>query len=166
MAEEGKFLVKVAGRQVQRTANSTSAGVADADKLIKLNAAGKIDPTLLPDLDFNALEASENLDAGDFVNIFDDGGTIKVRKADSSNDRRAHGFVSSAYTAGQIATVAREGTNAALSGLTGGARYYLDTAGGVTTTPPNTSGSICQYVGTAVSATEINIEIEDETVIE
>ena len=153
-------------------ATVTSTGVAEAGDIVALDSSGKIDNSLLPTgigADTKLIEASENIGAGDFVQIFDDAGTPKVRLADNSNGREANGFVLTAATTGNNATVYFEGANNALSGLTIGARYYLDTAGGVTATPidPDSaaSGTVHQYLGRACSATEINVEMDDKVVI-
>lgn len=153
-------------------ATTVSTGVAEAGDIVALDSTGKIDLSLLPTgvgADVKTIVASENLDAGDFVNIFDDGGTPSVRKADNSNGRQADGFVIAAVTAASNATVYFEGGNDALSALTVGSRYYLDTAGNVTATPlvPGTApaGSIHQYLGTASSATEICVEMDNKVVL-
>jgi hypothetical protein len=111
--------------------------------------------------------ASENIGAGKYVNIFDNTGTPNVRLADNSNSREAHGFLLDAVTSGSNATVYFEGTNNDLSGLTSGARQFLGTAGGVTATPPTFAGgaTISQLVGTAISATEIDTDIDDIVVL-
>ena len=110
--------------------------------------------------DSKILPASENLAAGDLVNVWTDTGTAKARKADATvAGKEANGFVLAAVTLGQNATVYFDGTNTQLSGLTPGAVYYLSTtAGGVTTTPPSGSGNVVQRVGRAVSATELTFE--------
>lgn len=55
------------------------------------------------------IAASESLSAGDFVNIWSDAGTPKVRKADASTSgKEAVGFVLSAVTSGSQATVYTE----------------------------------------------------------
>lgn len=103
------------------------------------------------------IEASENLAAGDGVNLFDDGGTIKARKWDATAaGKEADGFVKAAVTSGQSATVFFPGAiNDQSSGLTAGEKQFMDTtAGGVTNTAPSTSGNIVQEVGKALSATE------------
>jgi hypothetical protein len=110
--------------------------------------------------DTTVIAASEALSAGDYVNIWDDAGTPKVRKADASTVKPADGFVKDACSSGANATVYHEGANGQHTGLTGGARYFLSstTPGGVTTTPPSASGSIVQFIGKATSATSINFE--------
>lgn len=50
-------------------------------------------------------------------------------------------------------------------GLTVG-RYYLDTtAGGITATPPSATNNVSQYVGKAISATELNFEPDDGVIV-
>ena len=165
---DGKFITLDNGRKKLQSAIDVSTGTADACKILKTDATGRIDPTFLPvgiGDDSKMIEASEALDAGDFVNIFDDAGTTKVRKADASNDRPAHGFVNTAAAAASQANVFFEGENNALSGLTGGSRYYLDTAGNITTTPKTTAGELHQFVGVACTATELNAEISESVQI-
>lgn len=164
------YLNSLTGRIKQVAALVTSAGAGDADKLVSTGPDGKLDPTLFPagfGDDLASIEASENLASGDFVNIFDDGGTIKARKADATAEgKEADGFVLDAVTAPASAIVYFEGTNNSLSSLTLGARYYLSaaTAGGVVATAPSASGNVVQYLGRAISATEIAFE-GDEGVI-
>lgn len=148
-------------------ATVTSAGAGDAGEIIALDAAGKLDTSVLPTgigADTATLASSENLAAGDFVNIWNDGGTPKVRKADASGGvaKKADGFVLAAVTAPANAVVYFEGTNNQVSGLTGGTEYFLSaTPGAVTATPPTTATHICQSLGKATSATSINVEIGD-----
>lgn len=111
--------------------------------------------------------ASEAIGAGKFVNFHDNAGTFSVRLADNSNGRRADGFVTEAFASAAQATVyPLDGVNSALTGLTPGARYYLDTAGGVTATPlvetdALNANKISQYLGTAKSATELVTDDSD-----
>ena len=108
--------------------------------------------------DTKSIVSSENLTAGDYVNIWDDTGTTKVRKADASDiGKKANGFVLAGVTAPASATVYLSSVNNQLSSLTGGTVYYLDasTPGTVTATAPTATGNIVQVLGTAVSATEI-----------
>jgi hypothetical protein len=118
--------------------------------------------------DTTSAPASENLAAGDFVNLWSDGGTLKARKADASTTgKEAHGFVLAAVTSGNSATVYREGTNTQVSGLTVGSKYYLSaaTAGGIVTTAPSATGNVIQLIGIANSATQINFTQQDVIVL-
>ncbi len=106
------------------------------------------------------LEASEDIAAGSFVNLWDDGGTAKVRLADASNARQADGFCISAISTGGTGTVNWEGVNTALTGKTIGAIQFLGTAGATTEVAPSTSNHISQVLGKARSATAMNTEIQ------
>lgn len=156
------------GKEVNREATVVSTGVGEAGDIVALDGTGKLDPSVLPvgvGPDVKVLEATEALSAGDYVNIFDDLGTEKVRLADNSNNRPAHGWVDDAVIIGANATVFFEGPNSNLAGLTIGARYYLGTAGAASSTPIDpavaASGTLHQLLGTAISATSINTDIDD-----
>jgi hypothetical protein len=104
---------------------------------------------------FPSLAAGENLAAGDFVNIYSGG----VRKA-SNNDttKQAHGFVLDTVNTGNNVVVYYSGLNTTITGLTAGARYFLGTAGGETTTPPTAAGQLSQEIGVAISTTAILVD--------
>ncbi len=150
-------------------ANIASAGAGDAGKLVALDSTGRIDSTMMPvgiGADTVTIQASENLAAGDYVNIHDVTGSPRVRKADASTasaGEQAHGFVLNNVTSGANATVYFEGPNTALTSLTIGATYVVShtTPGGVVAlaSASTTSGHILQVVGVAVSSTTINTEI-------
>lgn len=154
----------VSGKKVLKEANSTSAGAADAGKLIALDASGQIDPSLVPSLEVKSVESFEDLDSGDFVNLFLDGGVIKARKADNSNGRPAHGFIKDTTVAPAVVNVFESDFNTNLSGLTTGDRVYLGTTGDIIQAPLDENvdtGKIHQYLGIATSATEMLVEIQD-----
>lgn len=142
-------------------AAASSAGASDAAKMVQLDGTGRIDSTMLPvgiGADTAAITASENLAAGDFVNIHNSTGA-KARKADATTaGKEAHGFVLGAVTSGNPATVYFEGTNTGITGATPGVVYLHTTAGGFTSTAPSSTGNAVQRVGIAVSATAINFE--------
>lgn len=166
-----KYIKLANGRLQEEAGTATSAGAADEGKLVALDANGLIDTSMMPvgiGADTALVEASENLASGDFVNLWDDAGTIKARKADATAaGKEADGFVLSAVTAGNDASVYFEGKNNALTGLTLGARYYLSaaSAGGATTTPPTGTGKVVQYVGRAINATTIAYEGTDGVIL-
>lgn len=157
-----KYLRLNGGVPTQTEATTSSTGAADAGKIVALDAGGKLDQTMMPTgigADVAVVAASENLAAGDFVNIWNDAGTAKARKADATAaGKEAHGFVLDAVTAPANATVYFEGTNDQVSGLTPGVQYLATTAGACTATPPSSTGQVVQRVGVATSATSINIE--------
>lgn len=165
-----KPLQLVGGKITQVEATVISAGAADAGEVVALDSNGLLDVSVLPvgvGPNVKLILASENIGAGKYINIFDDAGTAKVRLADNSNSREAHGFLLDAVTSGNNATVYFESTNNDLSGLVAGARQFLGTAGGVTATPPTFAGgaTISQLVGTAISTTEIDTDIDDVVVL-
>lgn len=158
-----KFLTIIANAITLMSAKDTSAGAGDAGELVALDAAGKISSTMMPagvGADTCVCNASENLAAGDLVNLWDDSGTIKARKADATAaGKEADGFVTGAVTSGASATVTLDGTVSGLTGLTVGAHYFLATTGGaITETAPTATGNVYQPIGKAKSATELIFE--------
>lgn len=164
-----KYLYLNAGRMTERSVTVSSAGAADAGKAVGLDAAGRIDSTMMPvgiGADTASIQASENLAAGDLINIWNSSGP-KARKADAATaGKEACGFVLAAVTSGANATVYFEGTITGLTGLTPGARHYLSTtAGQNTATPPSAAGNVVQYIGTAISTTALSFEPQDGIVL-
>lgn len=164
-----KPLQLVSGLVTEVEAKVSSAGAGDSGRIVALDASGRIDSTMMPvgiGADTASIQASENLAAGDYVNIHDVTGSARVRKADASTAsaaEQAHGFVLNNVTSGDNATVYFEGPNTALTSLTIGTTYVLShtTPGGVVAlgSATTTAGHIVQIVGVAVSATTINTEI-------
>jgi len=148
---------------------ASSAGAADAGKAVLLDGSGRLDPTVMPvgiGADTASLDASEALSAGDLVNVWNDGGTAKVRKADATTaGKEAHGFVLAAVSSGNPATVYFEGTNTAMTGLTAGPQFLGTTAGKTQAAAPTASGNVVQRVGFAVSATAMNFQSLDPIVL-
>lgn len=157
-----KYIALNAGVPTEVEGTVQSSGAADAGKIPALNAQGVFDETLLPPgiaADVALVEASENLSAGDFVNIYDASGA-KCRKADASTSgKHAHGFVLNGVTSGNTATVYFEGTNNQVVDAVPGDIYLsATTPGGFTSTAPSGAGKVVQKLGVAVSATSINFE--------
>ena len=140
----------------------TSAGTGDASKIVQTSASGKLDMTLMPnEITAQAVTfpASEDLTAGDLVNVWVDTGTTKVRKASGTSSRPAVGYAQAGFLTGATATIYTEGFNTNLTGLTPGGMCFLGSAGAVIQTAPATgSGGISQIVGVAMSATSMEFE--------
>jgi hypothetical protein len=159
-----KFLQLQSGKAT--TVTSTQAGGSgNENKIPSLDAAGKLDITMMPTgigADTVTAEASEALSAGNFVNLYVDT-TLKVRKADATAaGKEANGFVLSAFDSAATATIYRQGVNTQLTGMTIGARQYLATTpGSRTETAPSTTGNVVQFLGKATSATELFFEERD-----
>ncbi len=164
-----KYVGLNSGELVEVEATDSSAGVGDAGEVVALDSAGLIDQSMMPvgvGPDTQEIVASEDLSAGALVNKWNDGGTVKVRKADASNGYEAHGFVLSAFLSAATALVYFEGRITGLSGLTPAANQYLsDTAGETTETPVTTSGYMSQRVGSATDATTMNFEPQRTVII-
>jgi hypothetical protein len=164
-----KYLKNNAGTIAEVEGLVASAGAGDAGKIPALDGAGKLDLSLMPSglgPDTAVIQASENLAAGDYVNIWDNAGAFRVRKADATAaGKPAHGFVLSAVTSGNNATVYFEGPNTAVSGQTPGDVFLAATAGAGTATAPSGTGNVVQRVGVATSATSVNFERGDPIVL-
>lgn len=142
---------------------NTSGGAGDAGKMIQLDAAGRLAETMMPvgiTADTASIVASEALSAGNFVNIWNDTGTAKVRKADASANMPCHGFILAGVSLGNIALVYFEGSNTQLSGMTPGTKQFLSDVvpGNVIETVPTGTGKLVQILGKSYSATELTFE--------
>lgn len=158
-----KFLRFIDDNFAEVDGTRVSAGVANAGDIPALDATGRLDASLMPigvgDDSFQVI-ASEDLTAGNFVNIFaDEDGNARVRKA-SATDKTAPcmGFVRNTVTAGTALKVFFEGTNSFVTGQTPGKVFLQRTAGRAGPAAPYLPGNILQSVGVAVSPTAINFE--------
>ena len=162
MANDGKFvnIDSTTGLPKQESAINTSAGAGDAAKIAKLDATGRWDASMMPVgivAETVSVVSSENLSAGNLVNLYSNAGTLNVRKADgSAAGKPADGFVLAGTTSPAAATVyLEEAMDTSASGLTVGADVFLDVAtpGLATTTVPTGSAKVAQAVGKAITAT-------------
>ena len=166
-----KFLALIAGGMREVVALVTSAGAADADKLVQTGSNGRLDNSVMPTgigADTEQMPASEALAAGDLVHTWPNAGVTNARKADASAiGKRARGFVLSAVASGAVATVYFEGRDDQLSGLTPGSDLYLSptTPGRATATVPTGTGQVVQPVGVAINATTMNFEPAEPIVL-
>jgi hypothetical protein len=149
-------------REVEATA---TGGAGQASKIPALDLSGRLDPTMMPTgigAETSAIEAFGALAAGDFVNVFNDGGVAKVRKADASSGvAPANGFVLAAFLTGETATVYWGGLNNQVTGLTPGMHFLSTTPGLSNHVAPSSTGNIVQRLGFAVSSTVINFQPQD-----
>lgn len=164
-----KFLALVSGRIREVIATVVSTGAGDDGKIVALDSTGRLDNSVMPvgiGTETKLIQASENLAAGDVVNIWNSAGQFRVRKADATTvGKEAHGFVLAVVTSGANANVYLEGTITGLTGLVPGKYYLSTTPGQVVATAPSASGNVVQVVGTAVSASELTFESGDGVIL-
>lgn len=154
-----KYIGNSSGSLVETEATVSSAGAGNAGDIVALDTDGRLNPSVMPvgiGADTIVMLSSEALTAGDLINIWNDAGTQKARKADCSNGRRAHGFVIASFGSGVSSTIYRDGSITGLSGLTPGAQQFLSTAGARTETAPTTSGYLLQEIGIANTPTQLD----------
>jgi hypothetical protein len=159
-----KYFSDYAGIMTEVTAITSSAGAGDAGKIIGLDSSGLIDISFMPvgvGAEVTVAPSSENLTAGNFVNLFNNT-VINVRKADATTATKpAHGFVLANVTSPANATVyGISNKNTAQSGMTIGARQYLSTTAG-NATDTAAAGNIVQYLGIAQTAAAIVFSNEE-----
>lgn len=149
---------------VTGTANAIPAG----------DATGRLDISWMPlgvGQEVVVAVTSDNLVAGEFVNLYLNGGVITIRKADATtNAKPAHGFVTAITTAPASATMYILGVNNAyMAGLTIGTKYVLSktTPGGVTDIASfsGVAGNIVQELGIATDTTSL-LTIQNQGYIE
>jgi len=150
-------------REVQA---ATGGGAGSEDQIVATDANGRIDESFLPTgigADTANVIASEAISAGDLVNIFDDAGQARIRRANAATaGQEAHGFVKNAVASGAVGLVYFEGNNDAVAGLgAAGVRFLSTTTPGATqATAPTDPGNVVQRVGIATSNTNMNVEFK------
>lgn len=150
------------GVLVTEDAISTSAGAGSASKMIKTNAQGQVDITFIPPevgAETVTATAGEALSAYDLVYINGSGEVMKAIATAKSTS--AIGVVITTVESAATATIYKFGTIVG-SGYTPGTEFFLSasTAGQATATAPTGAGNIIQKIGTAVSATQVSLDID------
>lgn len=160
-----RYVNLVSGVLTQIAAVETGPASGPAEQIVSTNASGMIDVTLMPTgvgPDVMVINCTENLAAGDFVNIYNNSGAFACRRADgSTTGKTANGFVLSAFTSGTNATVYLGGINTQVTAAAAfaGEIYLSDaTPGGFTSTPPSTAGHTVQRIGTCGATNKIQFQ--------
>jgi len=160
-----KFLQHDLTGGFREVAAVSTGGAGQANKIPALDVSGRLDSTMMPTgigAETSALTAFGALAAGDFVNVFNDGGVMKVRKADASTGvAPANGFVLLAYSALDTAVVYWGGLNGSLVGLTPGQHYLSTTPGASSQTAPSAAGNVVQRIGVAINSTTVFFNPQD-----
>lgn len=144
----------------------SSSGGADGNKIIATDTSGRLDASFLPigvEIQVERIVATEDLQAGDFVNIYDNNGAPAVRKAIANSiSKLANGFVLESVLATETALVYTKGINTAFSAAPG-VRYYLSAsvAGNATPTAPAVTASYIQQVLGVGTSQGILFEFDD-----
>ena len=150
------------GGLAEQAAAQSSAGAADAGKVVGLDEEGLLSPTMMPvgiGADTSSIVTSESLVAGDYVNIYDNAGVFTARKADATvAGKEARGFVLAAVTSPAAALVYFQGSNNQVTGQTAGEVWLSTTPGLGVATPPTAVGNRVQSIGVATSATSVNFD--------
>lgn len=159
-----KFLALVGGIISEVIATVTGGTNTQAGQIVALDGTGHIDSSVMPvgiGADTYVGNAASALAAGAFVTIKADGTVDNASAASTGGD--AVGFVLSAVASGASATVYLAGRNTALTALTVGSRYYLSatTPGAATATAVTGAGNKSQFLGTAVSASQLDFVRHD-----
>lgn len=158
-----KFLALLTGRVSEVQPIVTSAGAGDASKMIQTDSNGLIDPSLMPSgitPDQKSGTSNGSITAKDLCFV-ETAGTIARATAAAGTPQPTIGYALTSVATGQPIVIQLEGKISGLTGLTPGARYFLSdvTPGGLLIAPgPTGAGKISQFVGTALSATELNFE--------
>jgi hypothetical protein len=158
-----KFITNNAGALTEVAATQTTGGAVDAGKIPALDAAGRLAVGMMPvgiGADTATLMGSEALSAGDYVNIWSNGGmNFAARKADATvAGKEAHGFVLAATGVGAGVVVYFEATNTAVTAQNPGVVYLQTTAGLGGSAVPSGAGNIAQRIGFATSLTSVNFQ--------
>ena len=156
------------GKKKAVTAIASSRGSQDANKLIRLNASGVLDASFVDsDVIEITVNASEAIAANRFVNLWDDSGTTKMRLADASNGRVAHGFTKEAVAQDADGKMFRSGRVVGLTGGTPGEDAYLGTAGqhgtpiDLTNTANQNGMNFVQNLGVWLSSDTVSFEHDE-----
>jgi hypothetical protein len=111
------------------------------------------------------VQASEAISLGAVVNLYNNAGVLNARNANATDTTKpAYGWCT---TAGGIASGSygevslKMGVCINISGLTVGTRYWLSTTNGlITAIAPAVVGNINQYIGIALSTTQLYMDIQ------
>ena len=124
-------------------------------------------PIAPPPMLLTAGIAAETLAANDFVNIFDSGADVAVRRADATDRTKfAHGFVLSGKATGQAVTVVRFGVNpVAVADVYGEVWLSATNPGKHTTVAPSGDGQIIQPLGSAVPGEGIFFTLRERVLL-
>lgn len=160
------ILVSISGKRYKKTPPpSTATDISGIQA--QIDTINSVVITMNND-ETQSITATEPISAGDFVNVYDLGGSARIRKAIATSPAlRAHGYVKNAVSTGASGLVFYDKINSSISGLTSGTGYFLSdiVPGGVSLSVPTVSGRISQSLGYATTPTRIKVNIEEPLII-
>ena len=146
-----------------------SLGSASAGQAAVLNSAGVLDTSLYgPGVGQTTavLLTSELINAGAFVNIWNNAGVANVRNASAASiSTKAVGYVLQSYAFSVNATVYFTGINSSVSNATPGNVWLGTTLGSISSTVPSGAGVLSQPLGIATSSTNVLVNISDPIIM-
>jgi hypothetical protein len=174
MADKYVALDTTNGRLKQVDGTVTSAGAGQAGKIVALDSSGKLDASLIPagagGDSVQSITATEAIDAGAWVNIYNNSGSVGLRRALATDTTRpAHGFIKTSVGAGSSVNVYKGGDNdkVPLGSFTiadMGKWVFLSPTsyGACTLTVPSTSGQLLQPIGkiTNIDASFVTVDMD------
>lgn len=135
--------------QVELLAVAVGADVKLLNELLQQLLENQLTPSTI-------IQATEDLQAGNVVNLYVVKGAAYVRKANAAvPGYTAHGYVLENYLSGDSVIVHPDGADTAVTGLIVGNQYLSTTPGMTTDIAPSLPGSISQLVGVATSDTSL-----------
>ena len=192
VASATKFIINKAGALTEKAALTSSAGAADKDALVALNAKGVLDKTILNGTDNPAgsadagktllLDASGRISSTAMpVGMGADTASMTASEALAAGDlvniwsdggafkvRKADASTAGKEAHGFVLAAVSAGAAATVyfeGTLTPGALFLSDTAGKAQASAPTGAGKIVQRVGFAVSATALNFQASQPVVL-
>lgn len=153
-------IVQTTGSNTDVAMSQDATTTALADKLDGGGVTTITDITgILSILNGATVQASEAIVAGNFVNVCNTAGNLRVRKARANDPLTfANAFAPAAISSGASGRCIFGGWNLNITVAAPAAEVWLsDAAGGAfVTTPPTASGSIIQPLGVAIAGVGIN----------
>lgn len=114
------------------------------------------------------VQAIEDIAAGEFVNVHDSGGSLRVRLAIASDPARfANGYALADIASGATGTVLFSGLNASAVVATAAPEVWLSdsVAGAFSLVPPSAEGSIIQPLGAALPGAGVFFSLRERVLL-
>lgn len=161
--DSGTNGLKVVGLPSLFKINDTAVGAnVTASNVDTLVNAGNADALHKHAKVMESLTANESVVIGDPVAWSTTNNQFAKGDASNDPDSRIFGVATASISASSSGYIQRSGVlSGALSGATAGAPYFLAASGGLTATPPSSSGNRVIRVGWAKNATDLEISIQD-----